>query len=142
LYRHNEVKRRSTVLCLTLKFYIMESNYIPTLFSAYQPSFSNTGILSYLLGSLFGGWGGSTTFPTIPEVSSEDLQAYYNKSKDASDEEKKELAKKYLDPEGIMEKYFEKLKDPIQFAKLNSKLIKLDAKIAVINKKKQDIVDE
>lgn len=120
----------------------MENTYIPTLFEAYQPSFSSTGILSYLLGSLFGGWGGSTIFPTIPDVSSEALQAYYDETKDASDEEKKELAKKYLDPEGIMERYFEKLKDPIQAAKLNSKLIKLDAKIAVINKKKQEIVDK
>ena len=50
--------------------------------------------------------------------------------------------KKYFDPEGLMDKYFEKLKNPKEAAKLSSKLVKLDAKIAVINQKKQQIVDD
>ena len=80
--------------------------------------------------------------PTLPDASSEALHAYLEESKDKTDEEKKELIKKYLDPDCLLEKYFEKLKNPIQAAKLNSKLMKLDAKIAVINQKKQDIVNE
>lgn len=116
--------------------------YNPSFNCGFGSSFSG-GLLGVLLGSLFGGWGApSSMFPTLPEPSSDALNAFYEESKDASDEEKKELAKKYFDPEGLMETYYEKLKDPIKAAKLNSKLIKLDAKIEVLNKKKQEIVDK
>lgn len=116
--------------------------YNPSFNCGFGSSFSG-GLLGVLLGSLFGGWSNSSlVYPTLPEPSTESLQAFTEESKDASDEERKELAKKYFDPESLMEKYYEKLKDPIKAAKLNSKLIKLDAKIEVLNKKKQEIVDK
>ena len=57
-------------------------------------------------------------------------------------EERKAVMKKYFDPEGLIDRYFEKLKNPKEAAKLNAQLIKQDSKIAVINQKKQEIVDK
>ena len=100
-----------------------------------------TSLLGSFLQNIFWPYG-NITLPTLPTPSSEALEAYNNESKDATEEKRRELIRKYLDPDGIMDKYFEKIKDPIQFAKLNTKLIKINAKIAVLNKKKQSIVDE
>ena len=119
----------------------METTYNPIPYSCWTPYFGG-GVLGFLLGSLLSPGGFSSgIYPTLPEATSEVWNAYNEESKDASDEEKKELMKKYFDPEGLIDKYFEKLKNPKEAAKLNAKLIKLDAKIAVINQKKQQIVD-
>lgn len=106
-------------------------------------SFSN-GWLSLLLGSLFMPWDSTpvSIYPTLPEISSETLKKFNEETKDVPFEDQKEIAKKLFDPEGILDKYYEKLKNPKEAAKLNAKLIKQDAKIAVINQKKQEIVDK
>ena len=70
------------------------------------------------------------------------MKKFYEETKDIPFEEQKEIAKKTFDPEGIVDKYYEKLKNPKEAAKLHSKLIKEDAKIAIINQKKQEIVDK
>ena len=106
------------------------------------PAFSG-GVLGLLLGALFTPPGTSIpVYPTLPEVSTETWKEYNEACENASDEEKKVLLKKYFDPDGLIDKYFEKLKDPIAAAKLNAKLIKIQAKIEVLNKKKQEIVDK
>ena len=107
------------------------------------PSFGS-GLLGFLLGSLFTPWGNNpaSIYPTLPEASPENLKKFYEETKDLPFEEQKDIAKKLFDPEGIMDKYYEKLKNPKEAAKLNAKLIKEDAKIAVINQKKQEIVDK
>ncbi len=99
------------------------------------------GLLGFMLGSLFTPWN-TSIYPTLPEVSSENLKKFYEETKDIPFEKQKDIAKKLFDPEGIMDKYYEKLKNPKEAAKLNAKLIKQDAKIAIINQKKQEIVDK
>lgn len=100
-------------------------------------------VLGFLLGALFAPLGSSVSiYPSLPDVPEGTWSKFHEETKDMSSEEQKEVMKKYFDPDGVIDKYFEKLKDPIQAAKLNSKLIKIDAKIAVLNKKKQSIVDE
>lgn len=106
----------------------------------YSGTFKN-GLLEFMLGSLFTPWN-TSIYPTLPEVSSENLKKFYEETKDIPFEKQKDIAKKLFDPEGIMDKYYEKLKNPKEAAKLNAKLIKQDAKIAVINQKKQEIVDK
>lgn len=104
----------------------------------------STGLLSFLLGSLFLPWGNNqiSVFPTLPEASPETLKKFYEETKDIPFEEQKDIAKKLFDPDGILDKYYEKLKNPKEAAKLTAKLIKQDAKIAIINQKKQEIVDK
>lgn len=120
----------------------METIYNPIPHSYLSSTFGGS-LLGFLLGSLFTPFGNSIgIYPTLPEATQEVWKAYNEATKDASDSEKKELMKKYFDPEGLMDKYFEKLKNPKEAAKLSSKLVKLDAKIAVINQKKQQIVDD
>ena len=100
-------------------------------------------VLGFLLGALFAPLSSSVSiYPSLPDVPEDTWAKFYEETKDMSSEEQKEVMKKYFDPDGVIDKYFEKLKDPIQAAKLNAKLIKVDAKIAVLNKKKQSIVDE
>lgn len=105
---------------------------------------SGNGLLSFLLGSLFLPWGSNqiSVFPTLPEASPETLKEFYEETKDVPFEEQKEIAKKLFDPDGILDKYYEKLKNPKEAAKLTAKLVKQDAKIAIINQKKQEIVDK
>ena len=115
----------------------------------YSPSFGwgasafSGGILGLLLGALFTPPGTSIpVYPTLPEATPEIWKEYNKACENASDEEKNELLKKYFDPDGLIDKYFEKLKDPVAAARLNSKLVKVQAKIEVLNKKKQEIVDK
>lgn len=114
------------------------------LYSGWGGSSFENGLLSFLLGSLFLPWGNNqiSVFPTLPEASPETLKKFYEETKDIPFEEQKEIAKKLFDPDGILDKYYEKLKNPKEAAKLTAKLIKQDAKIAVINQKKQEIVDK
>lgn len=105
-------------------------------------SFSNS-VFSLLLGTILSPIGNPMSiYPTLPEVPEGTWSKFEEDTKDLSFEEKRPIMKKYFDPDGIMDKYFEKLKNPKEVAKLNAKLIKQDAKIAIINKKKQEIVDK
>lgn len=113
------------------------------LYNGWGSSSFGTSLLGLLLGSLFMPSGSLTTiYPTLPEPSSETLKQFYEKTKDIPFEEQKDIAKRLFDPEGILDRYYEKLKNPKEAAKLTAKLIKQDAKIAVISKKKQEIVDK
>ena len=113
------------------------------LYNSWGGSSFGTSLLGFMLGSLFmpsGSW--TTVYPTLPEASSETLKQFYEETKDIPFEEQKDIAKRLFDPDGILDKYYEKLKDPKEAAKLQAKLIKQDAKIAVISRKKQEIVDK
>ena len=101
------------------------------------------GVLGFLLGALLSPLGSSvSTYPSLPDVPEDTWTKFEEETKDMSFEERKAVMKKYFDPEGVIDKYFEKLKNPKEAAKLQAKLIKQDAKIAVISKKKQEIVDK
>lgn len=110
------------------------------------PSFGFNGFgssfLSPVLGVLLGAAFGGLTLPTLSGASDEKFNDYVTEFPNASEEEKQYLLDNHIDPDGIMEKYIEKLKDPIETAKLNKKLAKIDERIAHWNKKRQDIVDE
>ena len=123
----------------------MEQSTNPAiLYNGWGGSSFGTGLLGFLLGSMFMPWGSNpvSIYPSLPEASSEIIKKFNEETKDVPFEEQKEIAKKLFDPEGILDKYYEKLKNPKEAAKLHAKLIKQDAKIAVINQKKQEIVDK
>ena len=101
------------------------------------------GVLGFLLGTLSSPLGSSVSiYPSLPDVPEGTWAKFEEETKDMPFDEKKVIMKKYFDPEGLIDKYFEKLKNPKEAAKLNAKLIKQDAKIAVINQKKQEIIDK
>ena len=80
--------------------------------------------------------------PTLPVASEEDWQRYNKESENATEEEKVILYKKYIDKEGKLQKYVDKLSDKHALDRLNKRLSKYDKKIAEWTAKRQKAIDD